>query len=117
MPDDIVWNCGQQPIVQGDVLDLGVDGHAASLSQRRRGCALAFPVIGRDHEVQACHLPLDRCRMPPLGIDDVDEWPNLTEFLDYRSICRFGLALVVKRFQQDSFQINVAHAGTPSRRA
>jgi len=48
--------------------------------------------------------------VPPLGSNDVDEGPNLAEFLDHGSIGRFGFALVVKRFQQDSFQIYVTHA-------
>lgn len=37
LPDNIVWNCGQQPIVQGNVLNLGFDGYSASLSQRGGG--------------------------------------------------------------------------------
>jgi len=59
LEDNFVWNCGQQPIVKGDVLDLGIDCHSASLSQRGGGHALAFPEIGRDGEAKPYHLPLD----------------------------------------------------------
>lgn len=95
MPDGVVSDGGQQPIVKGDVLDLGLDGHTASLGQRIRGHAPALPLIGRDRETQACHLPLNRCRMAPFGLDDVDEGPDLAKFLDDGTISRLSLALVV----------------------
>jgi len=103
MPDGVVSDGGQQPIVKGDVLDLSLDGYTASLGQRSRGHALALPLIGRDREAQAYHLPLNRCGMASFGLDNVDEGPDLARFLDDGTISRLSLALVVQRFQQDSF--------------
>jgi hypothetical protein len=76
LPDNTVWNLGRQPIVKGDVLNLGFVCHSASLSQRGGGPDPCLPSDCSEWGSQAFHLPLDCCRPAALMLMKSRTSPN-----------------------------------------